>query len=131
MSEKINEEMLRTLKEMLKWIKFTGVKEVRAVLSNTLETDQKRLIFHLSDGNRGIIEIGKLANVGSSTVARYWEAWYRLGLMEPINVQRGIRYKKAFELEDFGLSIPQTRIATSEFKESIQTLPTKEIGETE
>jgi hypothetical protein len=109
MSEKINEEILRTLKEMLKWLKFTGVKEVRAVMSNALETEQKRLIYHLSDGKRGTIEIGKAANVGSSTVGRYWEAWYRLGLMEPIPVQGGVRYKKSFELEDFGFNIPQPK----------------------
>ena len=109
MSDKINEEILKTLKEMLKWLKFSGVKEVRTVMSSALETEQKRLVFHLSDGNRGIIEIGKLANVGSSTVARYWEAWYRLGLMEPIPVKGGVRYKKAFELEDFGFNVPQMK----------------------
>ncbi len=117
MNDKTNEEILRTLKEMLKWLKFTGIKEVRTVMSNALETEQKRLIFHLSDGNRGIIEIGKLANVGSSTVARYWEAWYRLGLMEPVAVQGGVRYKKSFELEDFGFNIPQSKTGGTEPKE--------------
>lgn len=128
MSDKTNEEILRTLKEMLKWLKFSGVKEVRNVMSNTLETEQKRLIFHLSDGNRGIIEIGKLANVGSSTVARYWEAWYRLGLMEPIAVRGGLRYKKSFELEDFGFDIPQQRSNDNKSKETAKV--SEEKGET-
>ncbi|MCW4004571.1 MAG: hypothetical protein NWE95_11740 [Candidatus Bathyarchaeota archaeon] len=113
MSDKINDQILKTLKEMLKWLKFSGVKEVRTVMSSALETEQKRLVFHLSDGNRGIIEIGKLANVGSSTVARYWEAWYRLGLMEPISVKGGVRYKKAFELEDFGFNVPQMKTSAA------------------
>lgn len=116
MSDKVNKEILITLKEMLKWLKFTGVKEVRAVMSNALETEQKRMIYHLSDGKRGTIEIGKAANVGSSTVARYWEAWYRLGLMEPIPVQGGIRYKKSFELEDFGFNIPQPKLESAPSK---------------
>jgi hypothetical protein len=116
MSDKTNEEILRTLKEMLKWLKFSGVKEVRTVMLNALETEQKRLIFHLSDGNRGIVEIGKLANMGSSTVARYWEAWARLGIMEPIPVKGGIRYKKSFELEDFGFTIPQLKTESANSK---------------
>jgi hypothetical protein len=131
MSDKTNEEILRTLKEMLKWLKFSGVKEVRTVMSNTLETEQKRLIFHLSDGNRGIIEIGKLANVGSSTVARYWEAWNRLGLMEPIAVRGGIRYKKSFELEDFGLNIPPSKTSGTESREIAENEVSEEKGETQ
>lgn len=132
MSDKTNEEILRTLREMLKWLKFTGIKEVRTVMSNALETEQKRMIFHLSDGKRGTIEIGKLANVGSSTVARYWEAWYRLGLMEPIAVQGGVRYKKYFELEDFGFVIPQLKTgSTGSKQETAETKVTGDKGETE
>jgi hypothetical protein len=131
MSDKMNEEILRTLKEMLKWLKFTGVKEVRTVMSNALETEQKRLIFYLSDGKRGIVEIGKLANVGSTTVARYWEAWFRLGLMEPIAVQGGARYKKSFELEDFGFNIPQSKTSDTESREIAENKVSEERGETQ
>lgn len=91
---------------MLKWIKFTGVKEVRTVLMNVLDTEQKRLIYHLSDGKHGTIEIGKSVNISDSTIRRYWEAWARLGIMEPIAVRGGIRYKKSFEIEDFGFNVP-------------------------
>lgn len=91
---------------MLKWTKFTAIKEVRTVLTNILDTEQKRLIYHLSDGKNGTIEIKNLANIGSSTVIRYWEAWFRVGIVEPIAVRGGIRYKKSFNLEDFGFNIP-------------------------
>jgi hypothetical protein len=126
MSDNHDEEILNTLKEMLKWLKFTGIKEVRTVMSNALETEQKRLIFHLSDGKRGIVEIGKLSNVGSSTVARYWEAWYRLGLMEPVAVQGGARYKKSFKLEDFGLNVPQSKPSIAESKNNVGTKVSEE-----
>ncbi|MGA2682012.1 MAG: hypothetical protein ABSF44_09465 [Candidatus Bathyarchaeia archaeon] len=129
MSEKVNEEILKTLKEMLRWLKFTGVKEVRAVMSSALETEQKRLIYHLSDGKKGTIEIGKAANVGSSTVGRYWEAWYRLGIMEPIPVQGGIRYKKAFELEDFGFNVPQSKPGSAPSKQPEKSESSEEKDE--
>jgi hypothetical protein len=131
MSNKTNEEILGTLKEMLKWLKFTGIKEVRTVMSNALETELKRMIFHLSDGTRGIVEIGKLANVGSSTVARYWEAWYRLGIMEPIAVRGGARYKKSFELGDFGLNIPSSKTSGTESREIAENEVFEEKGETQ
>ncbi len=106
MSDKINEEILIILKEILKWIKFTAIKEVRTVLTSVLDTEQKRMIYHLSDGKHGTIEIKNLVNISGSTVRRYWEAWFRLGIVEPIAVRGGIRYKKSFNLEDFGFNIP-------------------------
>jgi len=100
-------EMIQLLKEILKWIKFSGIKEVRTVMTSTLDTEQKRLVYDLSDGNRGSVEIGKISNVSDSTVRRYWEMWARLGLMEAIKVKGGIRFIKSFELTDFGLTVPQ------------------------
>lgn len=106
--KKLN-EVKELLQEMLKWIKFSGIREVRTVLMGVLDTEQKRLIYNLSDGERGSIEIGKKAGVGHSTVTRYWDSWKRLGIVEPIPVRGGLRYKKLFELEDFGFAIPAIR----------------------
>jgi hypothetical protein len=131
MNDKTNEEILATLKEMLKWVKFSGVKEVRTVLMSVLDTEQKRMIYHLSDGKRGTIEIGNLANVSNSTVGRYWEALARLGIMEPIAVQGGTRYKKSFELGDFGFNVPQTKTDNTNSKtDMIENVP-EERGETQ
>lgn len=95
------------LSEILKWIKFAGAKEVREVLASTLDTDQKRVIYHLSDGNRGSVEIARLANTSDRTVRRYWESWARQGIVDPLRVRGGERYKKSFELEDFGIRVPE------------------------
>jgi hypothetical protein len=95
------------LSEIVKWIKFAGAKEVREVLASTLDTDQKRLIYHLSEGNRGSIEIANLAKTSDRTVRRFWESWCRLGIVDPIGVRGGVRFKKSFELEDFGIRVPE------------------------
>ena len=76
----------------------------------TLDTEQKRLVYHLSDGEHGSVEIGKSANTSDSTVRRCWESWARLGIVEPLRVRGGERYRKSFELEDFGFTIPQVKI---------------------
>ncbi|MEM1577357.1 MAG: hypothetical protein QXT98_07595 [Archaeoglobaceae archaeon] len=109
MNEKNVEKIIELLQEMLRWVRFTGAKEVRTVLMNTLDTEQKRLIYHLSDGAHGSVEIGKTVGVSDATVRRYWESWARLGIMEPMSVRGGIRYKKCFELEDFGFTVPQIK----------------------
>jgi len=117
------ERMIELLQEMLKWIKFAGAREVRTVLMNILDTEQKRLIYHLSDGERGSVEISKAANVSARTVRRHWASWARLGIVEALGVRGGVRYKKSFELEDFGFTVPQiqtnTPTGTSGFVERI------------
>ena len=82
------------LAEILKWIKFAGAKEVREVLASTLDTDQKRLIYYLSDGNRGSVEIAKLAATSDRAVRRFWESWARQGIVDSIKVRGGERYKE-------------------------------------
>jgi len=109
MSSKEIERIIELLQEMLKWVKFAGAREVRTVLMNILDTEQKRLIYHLSDGEHGSVEVGKAANVSDSTIRRYWESWVRLGIVEPLSVRGGVRYKKSFQLEDFGFTVPQIK----------------------
>src|SRR3990170_2259804 len=97
------EELIEVMREILKWTKFAGAGEVRNILTSALDTEQKRLIYHLSDGKKGSVEIAKATNAGDSTVRRYWEIWARQGIVEPIKVQGGMRFRKSFDLEDFGL----------------------------
>ncbi len=100
------------LAEILKWIRFAGAGEVRKVLSSTLDTDQKRLIYHLSDGKRGAVEIAALAQTSDRTVRRNWESWARVGIVDAIKLAGGNRYKKSFEPEDFGISPPEQPLVT-------------------
>jgi hypothetical protein len=103
-------EQIKVLKEILKWIKFAGTKEVKNVLLTILDTEQKRLIYHLSDGDHGSLEISKMAGTSDTTVRRQWASWFKQGIVEPLRVQGGERYKKSFELEDFGIEIPQFKV---------------------
>lgn len=101
-----NDEQIAILKEILKWTRFTAAKEVKTVLLEALDTKQKCLIYHLSDGNHSSAEIGKSAGVSDMTVRRLWATWARMGVVESIKVRGGDRYKKSFDLEDFGIEIP-------------------------
>lgn len=94
------------LSEMLKWTRFMASDKVRSVLHSTLDTPQKQLIYHLSDGTKGSVEIASKANTSDRTVRRYWESWGRTGIVEIVKVRGGDRYRKSFELEDFGFKVP-------------------------
>jgi Fic family protein len=110
MSEQSNEtlsEQTALLREIVKWLRFTGMKEVKSVLGAALDNDQKKLVYHLSDGNNGCVEIAQQSGVSDFTVRNYWKQWSKLGIVEAIKVRRGDRYKKSFDLEDFGMEIPQ------------------------
>jgi len=111
MTGQTNDQTTIILREMLKWIKFAGMKEVKSVLLSILDTEQKKLAYHLSDGTKGTVEIGKLVSIGQATVDTYWKSWLRLGLGENIPVKGGQRFQRSFDLEDFGIKVPRLKAA--------------------
>jgi hypothetical protein len=109
LSDEKNEQTV-LLREILKWIKFAGMKEVKEVLNSVLDTDQKKLVYQLSDGSKGMIEVGKAAGIASTaTISRYWKSWLKLGLGENVSVKGGERFRRAFDLEDFGIEVSQPK----------------------
>jgi len=115
-------EQTQILREILKWIKFSGAKEVKSALLAALDSEQKRLIYSLSDGYRGSLEIAEMSGTSDRTVRRYWELWSRQGIVESLKVRGGERYKKSFELEDFGIEVPPPRVSV----QAAEPSPTKE-----
>jgi len=99
-----DDRMVEVLTEILKWIKVTSIPNVRKLLEDTLDTDKAKLAFHYSDG-RSSREVSKVSGYTHSTVTSSWKKWFRIGIVEPVGVQRGDRYKKLFALEDFGIKV--------------------------
>lgn len=121
MSKEENEQT-KLLREILKWIKFSAMKEVKNTLVSILDTEPKRLVYHLSDGTRGTVKIIKLAGIGStSTVFDMWQSWLKLGLGASIPVKGGSRFKHSFDLEDFGIEIPRVKEVDKNEKQVVGT----------
>jgi hypothetical protein len=100
------ETELSVLKEILRWVKFSGMKEVKAILTSALDTDHKRTVYQMSDGSKAIADIGKAVGIkSSSTIFKLWKQWLKLGLGESIPVKGGDRFKRSFDLEDFGFDV--------------------------
>lgn len=108
-------EQVKLLREILKWTKFAGMNQVQSVLETTLNTPEKRLAYQLSDGSKGTIEVGKLSKLGSaSKVSVLWREWRRKGLGDSVSVQGGDRFKRTFDLEDFGIEFPAVQSAPTQ-----------------
>jgi hypothetical protein len=107
-------EQTQLLREILKWIKFAGMKEVKNTLIDALDTDAKKLVYQKSDGTKGTVKLAKLAGYRSNkTVDDLWDAWFKLSLGENIPVRGGSRFKRSFDLEDFGIEIPEIKTKSS------------------
>jgi hypothetical protein len=121
-------EQTQLLREILKWIKFAGMKEVKSTLISVLDTDAKRLVYQKSDGTNGTVELAKLAGFGSnSKVADMWDTWLKLSLGENIPVRGGSRFKRTFDLEDFGIKVPEAK--TENLQEKAKEEPAEQKPE--
>lgn len=102
------DESAIVLREILKWIRFSGMKEASNVLRTTLDSAQKRRIYQLSDGEKSSRDISKASNVSYKTVQNYWRLWAKTGIVEPIKAGTGDRYRHVFDLEELGISPEET-----------------------
>jgi hypothetical protein len=103
-------EEVKILREILKWTKFAGMAEVKRVLETVLNGDKKKLAYQLSDGTRGTRDVNYQSGYTGS-VSDLWKEWKRKGLGDSISVQRGERFKRTFDLEDFGIEVPAISVA--------------------
>ncbi|MCH8054141.1 MAG: hypothetical protein IH895_08785, partial [Planctomycetes bacterium] len=74
------------LKEIAKWLRFSGMKKVRETLLSILDDDSKKMAYHLSDGQKTTREIAKASGMGKDTVGKLWKDCYLLGLGEQISI---------------------------------------------
>ena len=98
----MNDDSAKFLAELVKWTKVTSYKQVKATLEEALAKDSERLVYHLSDGKRTGVEINQLTGISPATISLLQSSWTKLGLLT-----KGAKaYEKQFNLEDFGLSVP-------------------------
>jgi hypothetical protein len=98
--------IIELLEEMVKWTRVTSIPHVKKLLSEILQTDEHKIVYHHSDGERTREVIGGLVNVSGPTVSNWWKKWIRTGIAELLDVQGGTRGKSLFQLEDFDIQIP-------------------------
>lgn len=91
--------------EFLRIYKFVNQSQIVEALRGQLEDDSnnKKKIYELSDGNRSTRDIQKIVGVSPPTITAYWKQWALSGIVIP--AERKGRYKAAFDLKEYGLSV--------------------------
>ena len=92
------------LDQLIKWTKFQGMQQVKQILETTLDNDDKKLVYELSDG-RPSTSIATVTCVSDQTVRNYWKVWASMGILE-IHPEYKKRYRKIFSLEEGSIAIP-------------------------
>lgn len=107
-----------SIKESSKWTKFAGMKEVKPILETQLPDESKKQIYQLSDGKKGTQEIAKMVGgISHMSIANYWKSWEKVGLGEPVTAMGGKRFKRSFDLKDFGIKVLEIKTETEQTSE--------------
>lgn len=130
-----NDEILKaligldsTLKEMLKWIRFTSMLDLKRVLTETLVEDGDRLVYELTDGDRSTNDVSRLSGVPARTVARRWQSWAKIGIVEKTEKYGGSRVKHVCSLEDIGIAVAKPKTPAEKKGEEVEQTEQPEEG---
>ena len=99
-----------SLRELVAWTRVIAYPTVKQTLETVLDSDEKRLVYHLTDGQRGVKEIQRLTSVNARYISEWGQEWERIGIVGRSRVSSvGGRRQRAFDLTGFGLEIPEVR----------------------
>lgn len=93
------------LREQTKWLRLLGLQTLRPLLDDLLRTDRHRVVFELSNGERSVRDVARLAGVGPATVSRLWNDWIAAGICIESPRAKG-RAQHLASLSSLGLSVP-------------------------
>jgi len=107
MVEKMNDDILKELKNQTKWLRFLALPGMKKTIEDNLKTKEQKGIYNLSDGTNSTNDIAKkiLAEglkVSHMTVYNYWKRWFALGIVIPSEKYSG-RFEKIINLEDLDI----------------------------
>ena len=108
-------ESQEILKDIARWVRFQNIGKLKDVLSAELDTEEKKLAFENTDGERGIDEVAKISGTPRDTLYGWWKKWSNLGILEPSETRKG-RLRKICSLEDVGIKVPKIAVAKEDKK---------------
>lgn len=100
------DEHEKILRDIGRWLRFQNIGKLKEILEAELDTDEKKVVFENTDGEKGIRDISGVSRTPPKTVYNWWQKWFRLGIVEPSEAYQG-RLKKICSLDDVGINIPK------------------------
>lgn len=115
-SEGSDQQVVELLSEILRWTKI-GALNLKESLAQELRTEQQRLVYELTDGNRSTNEIATLSGIPQRTVAGWWQRWRELGFVDSSpKYQRRVQRLCSLRM----LGIPAAELAGADTNDSSQ-----------
>lgn len=97
-----------SLEELVTWTRISNFPIVKQILETALDTEQKRLVYHLLDGTKTIAEIQKLSGVNGRFISEWGREWERLGIVQDSEISgRKGRRQRLFDISMCGMDIPE------------------------
>ena len=99
------ETIISLLRELVAWTKLANRPQAAERFMEILDSDQKRLVYQYSDGERGVRDLGRLSGVSKDLVSAWWRDWEELGIVEQSSSVPG-RRQRMLSLEALGIQVP-------------------------
>jgi len=111
------DESTKILQEILRWVKFQNLPTLKTILTDTLITNEEKLIYEYADGEISSRKLGAFVGMNKDVLLRRWNAWAKLGIIEKIDAGQ-TKYKKIISLEEVGIefTLPKQASDKSESK---------------
>lgn len=106
-----DEELLEVLHDIRRWLKVSGLEDAREKVNEAIadSDDEKekenKIIFHLTNGERGAARIAEYVSVSHFTVNSRHSDWAKMGLLEKPGENEP--YRKLITLEEAGIDVPE------------------------
>ena len=111
-------EIVESLHELLIWTRVVGYPTIKQTLETTLDSNAKRLVYHLSDGQRTVSQIQRLTGVNVRFISQWGHEWERIGIVEQSQTKIKGRRQKVFDLATYGIAVPD-RTASDDGEEQV------------
>jgi hypothetical protein len=109
------QEIAESLHELVSWTRIIGYKTVKEMLESLLDTDEKRLVYYWTDGQRSVTEVQKMTGVNARFISEWGQEWERVGIVEQSRLSKiKGRRQRVFDLTAFGISGPDQAVSNNE-----------------
>ena len=114
MNEDMLEELVRIQRDMLRWIRFTSIRQLKHSLESVLVTDLDRRAYEMTTGEATTRAIAGALGVGKTTVLSKWGRWTQIGIVERLPSGQ---CRRICSLAGVGIEIPQIESAPVDAEE--------------
>jgi hypothetical protein len=100
------ENISAALYDAVKLIRVISHPKIKEILEATLDSNEKRLVYDMMDGEKTVATIQELSGVNVRFISEWGQEWEKLGLVEiDSNANVRGRRRKSFDLSLYDIQV--------------------------